>query len=245
MECILFNTIHNHDALFVVDFVEADFDNFGIGGFDGAADEAGLDGQFAMAAVDEHAKADAARTAEIEEAVHCGAYGAAGIENVVDKQQISIINGERNFARLDNGLRGDGGKIVAIESDVESADRDFRFGGGANGFRKALGERDAAAANADEREILCAAGFFDDFMRQTFEGAANFVRGHELALLDDAHRTSYRNTGRKKRESTAREWATEGDGRFDGVAMDSAGTMERGRLLCGEPARKRPAAHGR
>src|SRR5487761_1403634 len=74
MECILFNTIHNHDALFVVDFVEADFDNFGIGGFDGAADEAGLDGQFAMAAVDEHAKADAARTAEIEEAVHCGAY---------------------------------------------------------------------------------------------------------------------------------------------------------------------------
>src|SRR5487761_2401 len=197
-ECSLFDTVHNHDTLFVVNFVQANLDNFGVGGFDGAADEAGLDGQLAMPPVNEHAETDATRTAEIEEAIHGGAHSAARVENVIDEQKIAIVHGERNFARLDDGLRRHCGKIVAVKSDVESADRDFRFGGRANGFCETLSERNAAAADADEREILCASRFFDDFMRQTFESAANFVRGHELAPLDDMHKPPYRNTARER-----------------------------------------------
>src|SRR5487761_911053 len=206
MESDLVDTVHNHDALFVVNFVQANFDNFGVGGFDGATDETGFDGQLTMAAVDEHAKTDAAGATEIEKAVHGGAHGASGIENVIDEEQVSIVDRKRNFARLDNGLRRDGGKIVAVESNVERAHRNFRLGRRADGFREALSERDTATANSDERQILCASRFFDDFMRQTFEGAANFVRGHELALLDDAHRTAYPNTGTKKRERHSRTW---------------------------------------
>ncbi len=132
-------------------------------------------GKFAMAAVNQHAKPDAARAAQIEEAVHRGAHCAAGVEHVVDEQQVAVVNRERDFARLHYGLRGDRGQIVAVKGDIERAHGNLRFGRGANRFCKAFGERNATTPNAYKRQVLGTARVFDDFMGQTFERAANLV----------------------------------------------------------------------
>ena len=67
------------------------------------------------------------------------------------------------------------------------ADRDFHAGEIFDGFRQAFGERNAAAADSDQREVFGAAAFFDDFMGQTVERAADFFRGEELSFFYDAH----------------------------------------------------------
>src|SRR5262245_35863484 len=49
------------------------------------ADEVGTDRQLAMAAVDDHGELDALGPAVVEEGLDRGAHGAAGEEDVVDK----------------------------------------------------------------------------------------------------------------------------------------------------------------
>ena len=73
-------------------------------------------------------------------------------------------------------MRADRRKIVAIESDIESADRDVNVGDAANLLGQALGKRNAAPANADQREILGTAAIFDDFVRQTAQEYGQFLR---------------------------------------------------------------------
>src|SRR5271170_4437105 len=117
-----------------------------------------------MAAVNQHAETNAFRAAQIEEAIHGGANGAAGVEHVVHDDQIAIIHVEVDFVGVHDRVRTDGGKIVAIQSDVNRANRDFHAGEIFDGFRQALGERNAAAADSDQREVIGAATFFHDFM---------------------------------------------------------------------------------
>ena len=66
------------------------------------------------------------------------------------------------------------------------------------GFRQALGERNAAAADADQREIFGAAAFFHDFMGQTLERAVDFFRGEELSFFYDAHLAEHPSIDRRK-----------------------------------------------
>src|SRR5271154_3984137 len=117
-----------------------------------------------MAAVNQHAEANAFGAAQIEETVHGGANGAAGVEHVVHDHQVAIIHAEADFVGVHDGLGADGGKSVAIESDVNRADRDIHAGEIFDGFRQAFGEGDAAAAHADQGEVFGAAAFFHDFM---------------------------------------------------------------------------------
>src|SRR5271170_3516690 len=117
-----------------------------------------------MAAVNQHAESDAFGTAQVEEPVHGGANSAAGVEHVVHDHQVAIIHVEIDFVRVDDRLRADGGKIVAVERDVYGADRDLHAGEIFDGFRQTFGEGDAAAADADQREVFGAAALFHNFM---------------------------------------------------------------------------------
>src|SRR5579863_5546078 len=117
-----------------------------------------------MAAVNQHAEANALGAAEIEETVHGGANGAAGVEHVVHDYQVAIIHAEIDFVGVHDGLRADGGKIIAVERDVYRADRDLHAGEIFDGFGQAFRERNAAAADSDQREVVRAAAFFDDFV---------------------------------------------------------------------------------
>src|SRR5271155_2632689 len=125
-----------------------------------------------MAAVNQHAESDAFGTAQVEEPVHGGANSAAGVEHVVHDHQVAIIHVEIDFVRVDDRLRADGGKIVAVERDVYGADRNFHAGEIFDGFGEAFRERNAAAAHADQREVFGAAAFFHDLMGQTVKRAA-------------------------------------------------------------------------
>ena len=166
--------VDENDALFIIDFAEADFDDFGVAGLNGAADELSFNGHFAMAAVDEYAERNALGAAEVEEAVHGGADGAAGVENVIDKDEVHAVDAKGNVGGLKNGLRRDFGEVVAIESDVEGADGDVDAVNAAHGLGNALGEGYATAADADQGKMLGAAAFLDNLMGQTPQGAVDF-----------------------------------------------------------------------
>ena len=45
-----------------------------------------------------------------------------------------------------------------------------------------LGQRHAAAADADERQLIEIVGSFQDFMRQPDQRAVDFGRAHQLAF---------------------------------------------------------------
>ena len=96
-----------------------------VGGLDLAADEAGFDGQLAVAAVDEDEQLDARGAAVIEQGVERGANGAAGVEDVVHEDDVLAGDGEVDFGGVEDGLRGDGGEVVAVEGDIQDADRDL------------------------------------------------------------------------------------------------------------------------
>src|SRR5277367_6630243 len=156
------NAVNEHDAFIAINFLQVNFHDFSVAGLDRVADERGFDGHFAMAAVNQHAEADALGAAQIEETVHGGANGAAGVEHVVHDHQIAIIHAEADFVRVHDRLRSYGRKIVAIQSDVNRADGDFHAGEIFDGFREAFGERNAAAADPDQCEVIGAASFFYD-----------------------------------------------------------------------------------
>ena len=56
-----------------------------------------------MAAINQDAEPDAPGAAEIEEAVHGGANGAAGIQDVVDDHQIAVVYREIDFVECTTG----------------------------------------------------------------------------------------------------------------------------------------------
>lgn len=62
----LFYTVHEHDALFVVDLAQTHLDNFGIAGLHHAAGELRLDRHFAMSTIDQHAQRHALRPPEVK-----------------------------------------------------------------------------------------------------------------------------------------------------------------------------------
>src|SRR5580704_7232244 len=102
-----------------------------------------------MAAVNKDAEADALGSAEVEEAVHGGTNGAAGVEHVVHDHEVAIVYAETDFVRVHDGLRAYGGEIVAVERDVYGADWDVHAGEIFDGFRQAFGEWNAAAPDTD------------------------------------------------------------------------------------------------
>src|SRR5580692_1470481 len=180
-------TVDENDALFIIDLPETDFDDLGITGLHGAADELSFNGHFAMAAVDQDAERDALGPPEVEEAVHGGANGAAGVKHVVDEDEIHLVDAEADVGRLQNGLGRDFREIVAIESNVEGADGNVDAIDAAHGFGDALGQRYAAAADAYRSEVFRDAAFLDNLMGQTAQSAVDLRGGHQLGFFDDAH----------------------------------------------------------
>src|SRR5260370_35956987 len=161
-----FHAFDEHYAFFVVNFLQAHFDNLAIAGSHGPAYEACFDGKFAMASIDEDRHAHAAGPAKIEEAVHGRACRPPGIENIVHQEDVLIVNPKRYFARMHDRLRRYLGEIIAIERDVQCSHGDFHVLDAVHGARDPLRQRHAPAANSDECQIRRATAFLDDLMRQ-------------------------------------------------------------------------------
>ena len=140
-----------------------------------------------MPAVDEHAKRDTPGASEIEEAIHGGANGAAGVKDVVDEHEVHPVNAKNNVRRLQDGLGRNFGKIVAIERNVQRADGHIHAIDPAHCLSYALGQRYAAAPYAYQREMLGAAALLDNLMGQALQRAVDLRGGHQLGFFDDAH----------------------------------------------------------
>src|SRR5260370_16214216 len=136
---ILINAVDEDDALFLVDFDKANFDDFRVAGLNGAANVLGFDRHFAMAAIDQYAKRDALGAAEVEEPVHGGADCATGIEDVVHQDEVHAVNAEGDVRRLQDGLGSNFGEIVEVKSDVQRADGNVDAVNAAHGSGDALG----------------------------------------------------------------------------------------------------------
>ena len=90
------------------------------------ADVVGADRQLAVAAVGEHGELHARRAAVVEQRLDRGADGAAGEEHVVDDHDRQPGDVEVDVRGVQDGRVGPRGDVVAVEADVEVAERDLR-----------------------------------------------------------------------------------------------------------------------
>ena len=165
-----------------VGFLEPDADLLGGGGGQVLADVVGADGQFPVAAVDQHGEADDARAAEVDDGVQGGADGAAGVEDVVDQHHDLVVDAG---ARQLGGVRRAGGlvrEVVAEHGDVELADDRGGVHGGIGGGDlggEADGEGVAPARDAQQDEVLGALVGLENFMGDTSKRAV------DVSLVED------------------------------------------------------------
>ena len=147
--------------------VEADVDPLVLRGRDVLADVVGADRQLAVAAVDQRRELHARGPAEVEDRVDRGAHGAARVEDVVDDHDRAVLEREVELGREhDRRARADR-EVVAVEGDVERAERDGRCAaarrraraGAARGSRRGGGCRRARPVRATRLGPL-PGGFF-------------------------------------------------------------------------------------
>ncbi len=165
------------DAVSVVGLAELDAHALGEGGRDVLADVVGADRQLAVAAVDEDRQLHARRPAILEQRVDRGADRAAGEEDVVDEDDRLPFEREVELGAADDGLRmkrrptAAHEHVVAVEGDVDRADRDLDTRALLDERAQAVRDRDAAGVDADERELIEIGIALDQLVRDPGEGA--------------------------------------------------------------------------
>ena len=92
----------------------------------------------------------ARRPAEVEQLVDRGANAAARVEHVVDQHDRRALDLERQLGALDLRLQALAAEIVAIERDVDEADRVVAR---RSSLREPLGDPGAARIDADEPRV--------------------------------------------------------------------------------------------
>src|SRR6185503_15723216 len=118
------------------------------------ADDVRLDRQFPSATIYEHGQGDPAWPAEIGQLVERGADGSAGVEHVVDDDDVHAVDIDGNARLANQWARANGLEVVAIERDVQRALRHvcfLSFGDRRYDLRREL---NAAALNADDDETF-------------------------------------------------------------------------------------------
>src|SRR4051812_15923959 len=153
--------------LAAVRVLEGDLDDLVLGRGDLLAHEIRLNGQLAMAAVDEHGELDRLGTAEVDQLVEGGAHRAAGVEHVVAEHDDAVVERARQVGALHLGLGGDGGQVVAVERDVEDADGDRLALHPLDLGRDLLRQGDAAGTDADQEKPGEVAVRLDDLAGHT------------------------------------------------------------------------------
>jgi hypothetical protein len=146
----------------------------------------GPDRQLAVAPVDEDREANGARPPELAQRVEGGPYGPARVQHVVDEDDRLALDLEGQVGALDDRRFTEPGEVVAVEGDIERPDRQpFALVLG-DRIRQSVGQRHAAALDADEHELGRPGVLLDDLVRDPHDRPADVVRGHDSAA---AHRT--------------------------------------------------------
>src|SRR2546430_10556124 len=98
-----------------------------------------------MAAVDKHQQLHARRATLFEEPIQRGADRAAGIKHVVHQDDVLAFYVELDVGGVEDGLDIHRAQVVAVEIDVENADRDFAILKSLNLGGQSLRQRNSAA----------------------------------------------------------------------------------------------------
>ena len=130
-----------------------------------------------MAPIDEDRELDALRTPVVEQRVDRGAHGPAREQDVVDEHDRSLLEVEVEMRGVDDGLGAGLARleVVAVEGDVEVAERHLRAAQLADQGVKAGGQDGAAGVDPDQRDTLIAGVLLDDLVRDPHQGAAQIV----------------------------------------------------------------------
>ena len=158
----------------------------GGGGRQVLADEVGPDRKLAVPSVYEDRQADGARSAVVDERVHRGADRPAGEEHIVDEDHDTTVDRERDLRLTHDRCVADPGQVVAVERDVDRAQRDVNALVRPDRRLDARRERVAARANTDDGEMGKIPVALDDLVRDPRDGPADVVRREQrgrLALL--------------------------------------------------------------
>ena len=92
-------------------------------------------------------------------------------------------DGERNLGGADHGLDIHGAEIVAIQVDIQNADRNLAILERLDFRGQPLRQRNAAAANADERELIEVLGLLQNLVREADQRPIDLGRAHELGFF--------------------------------------------------------------
>ncbi len=155
-----------------VGFGEPDPDLLGGGGGEVLADVVRADGQFPVAAVDQHRKADDARAAEVDDRVEGGPDGPAGVQDVVNQHHNLVVDagaGKLGGVRRAHGLVRE---VVAEHGHIQLADDRGGVHGGIGGGNfggEPDGEGVAPARDAQQDQVLGALVGLKDLMGDTSE----------------------------------------------------------------------------
>ena len=119
----------------------------------------------------------------IEQCVERGTNGSAGVEHVIDQDDVLAGDREIDFGGAVNRLFGNGGKIVAVKIDVEESDRDREVLEILDLFGETEREGNAAAADSDEGQAIQIFGFLENLVGQTHQGAVDLGGAHQLCFF--------------------------------------------------------------
>src|SRR5271157_3744734 len=162
--CSLIQALDQQHLVFVVYLMELHFNDLAAAGGHTFADVRGLDGQFAMAAVNEHGQLHAARTAVVEERVERGPDRPAGVEHIVAKHYVAAVDFNADGPWRDYRTHAGCGQIVAVELNIEQARIDRMLLDAGNESAQPLGQRNAAALDAYQRQVFAAIALFNNLV---------------------------------------------------------------------------------
>ena len=141
-----------------------------------------------MAAVADDGELDTGRAAVVEEGVDRGADRAAGVEDVVDEDARLPLEREVELRRAHDRLRMERRltaahlDVVAIERDVERAERDLVLGELGDQPAQPVRNGHPARVDADERDRVEVRVRLDDLVGDAMKGAPERFRVQQYAL---------------------------------------------------------------
>ena len=134
----------------------------------------GRDGQLAVSTVDEDGKLDAGGTAVVDEFVEGGADGAAGEKDIVKEDDVRSLDREGKVGAADGSNRAKVVEVVAVEGDIEGAERGLASAG-VEDVIDALAKNGAAGVDPDQGQGVFGMRF-DDLCRDAFDFVADIGR---------------------------------------------------------------------
>ena len=109
--------------------------------------------------------------------------GPPGVEHVIHQDDVLVLDVELHGAGLHLRAMPDGREIVAIERNVQGADRHGGFFDASQNLCQPLRQRHTAPHDADQSKVGDAIVLFDNLMRQPDQGALDFRCRQDLRFL--------------------------------------------------------------